>query len=47
VQRYGRTVRAQAGIGSVLLPVGTGIEVSRFGLSLCELLGFVHTGNSR
>jgi predicted O-methyltransferase YrrM len=31
VQRYGRAVRAQAGISSVLLPVGTGIEVSRFG----------------
>jgi predicted O-methyltransferase YrrM len=29
VQRYGRAVRAQAGISSVLLPVGTGIEVSR------------------
>jgi len=31
VQRYGRAVRAHAGISSVLLPVGTGIEVSRFG----------------
>jgi len=30
VQRYARAVRAQAGISSVLLPVGTGIEVSRF-----------------
>ncbi|NTG50905.1 DUF1442 domain-containing protein [Agrobacterium rhizogenes] len=30
VQAYGRAVRAKAGITSVLLPVGMGIEVSRF-----------------
>ena len=30
VQRYRRTVRAKPGMTSVLLPVGTGIEVSRF-----------------
>lgn len=30
VKRYGREVRAKAGITSVLLPVGTGIEVSRY-----------------
>jgi predicted O-methyltransferase YrrM len=30
VQRYGRAVRAKVGITSVLLPVGSGIEVSRF-----------------
>lgn len=29
VRRYGTAVRAKAGISSVLLPVGTGIEVSR------------------
>ncbi|MFT8897725.1 MAG: class I SAM-dependent methyltransferase [Acetobacter sp.] len=30
VKRYGRAIRALPGISSVLLPVGTGIEVSRF-----------------
>jgi predicted O-methyltransferase YrrM len=30
VQRYGRAVRAKPGISSVLLPVGQGLEVSRF-----------------
>lgn len=30
VRRYGRAIREKAGITSVLLPVGTGIEVSRF-----------------
>ncbi|ACM30288.1 DUF1442 domain-containing protein [Agrobacterium rhizogenes] len=30
VQAYGQAVRAKAGITSVLLPVGMGIEVSRF-----------------
>ena len=30
VQRYGEAVRARAGITSVLLPVGSGLEVSRF-----------------
>ena len=30
VQHYGRAVRAKPGITSVLLPVGTGLEVSRF-----------------
>ncbi|HEY0121974.1 MAG TPA: DUF1442 domain-containing protein [Rhizobium sp.] len=30
VQAYGRAIRAKAGITSVLLPVGTGIEVSRY-----------------
>lgn len=30
VKRYGRAVRALPGISSVLLPVGSGIEVSRF-----------------
>lgn len=30
VQRYGRAVRAKPGITSVLLPVGSGLEVSRF-----------------
>ena len=30
VKRYGRAVRAQPGMTSVMLPVGTGIEVSRF-----------------
>jgi predicted O-methyltransferase YrrM len=30
VKRYGRAVRAKPDITSVLLPVGTGIEVSRF-----------------
>jgi predicted O-methyltransferase YrrM len=29
VQRYGRAVRAKPGMTSVMLPVGTGIEVSR------------------
>ena len=30
VKAYGREVRAKAGITSVLLPVGTGLEVSRY-----------------
>ncbi len=30
VKRYGRAVRAKPGITSVLLPVGSGIEISRF-----------------
>ncbi|NHO33157.1 O-methyltransferase [Acetobacter fallax] len=30
VKRYARAIRAKPGISSVLLPVGTGIEVSRF-----------------
>jgi predicted O-methyltransferase YrrM len=30
VKRYGSAVRAKPGITSVLLPVGTGIEISRF-----------------
>ena len=30
VKRYGRAVRAKPGITSVMLPVGSGIEVSRF-----------------
>lgn len=30
VQAYGRAVRAMPGIASVLLPVGAGIEISRF-----------------
>lgn len=30
VQRYQKAVRAKPGISSILLPVGTGIEVSRF-----------------
>ncbi len=30
VLRYGRAVRAKPGISSVLLPVGSGVEVSRF-----------------
>ncbi|MDE1150803.1 MAG: DUF1442 domain-containing protein [Azospirillaceae bacterium] len=30
VRAYGRAIRAKPGITSVLLPVGTGIEVSRF-----------------
>jgi predicted O-methyltransferase YrrM len=30
VERYGRAVRAKPGMTSVLLPVGSGIEVSRF-----------------
>ena len=30
IRRYGRAVRAKPGITSVWLPVGTGIEVSRF-----------------
>jgi predicted O-methyltransferase YrrM len=30
VKRYGRAVRAKPGITSVMLPVGTGIEVSRY-----------------
>lgn len=31
VRRYGEAIRARAGIASVLLPVGAGIEVSRYG----------------
>lgn len=31
VARYGRAVRANPGMSRVLLPVGTGIEVSRYG----------------
>ncbi|ENN85108.1 O-methyltransferase [Rhizobium freirei PRF 81] len=30
VKRYGEAVRAKPGITSVLLPVGSGIEVSRY-----------------
>jgi predicted O-methyltransferase YrrM len=30
VERYGRAVRAKPGMASVLLPVGTGLEISRF-----------------
>ncbi|WP_404288669.1 O-methyltransferase [Microvirga sp. RSM25] len=30
VKRYGKAIRAKPGITSVLLPVGTGIEISRF-----------------
>jgi predicted O-methyltransferase YrrM len=30
VQRYGRAVRAKPGITSILLPVGSGLEISRF-----------------
>ncbi|MCE2563576.1 O-methyltransferase [Komagataeibacter sp. FNDCF1] len=30
VKRYGRAIRALPGMSSVILPVGTGIEVSRF-----------------
>lgn len=30
VKRYGRAIRAKPGITSVMLPVGTGIEVSRY-----------------
>jgi hypothetical protein len=30
VKRYGKAIRAMPGITSVLLPVGTGIEISRF-----------------
>ncbi len=30
VARYGRAVRAKPGITSVLLPVGQGIEISRY-----------------
>jgi predicted O-methyltransferase YrrM len=30
VQRYGQAIRAKPGISSVLLPVGSGLEVSRF-----------------
>jgi predicted O-methyltransferase YrrM len=30
VDRYGRAVRAKPGISSVLLPVGQGIEISRY-----------------
>lgn len=31
VRQYGAAIRAKSGITSVLLPVGSGIEVSRFG----------------
>jgi predicted O-methyltransferase YrrM len=30
VQRYGDAIRAKPGIASILLPVGSGIEISRF-----------------
>ena len=30
VRRYGEAIRARPGISSVLLPVGSGLEVSRF-----------------
>ena len=30
VRRYGRAIRAKPGITSVLLPVGSGLEISRF-----------------
>ncbi|MFT4181151.1 MAG: DUF1442 domain-containing protein [Rhizobium sp.] len=30
VQAYGRAIRAKAGMTSILLPVGSGIEISRF-----------------
>ena len=30
VKQYGRAIRALPGIASVLLPVGSGIEISRF-----------------
>jgi predicted O-methyltransferase YrrM len=30
VKRYGQAVRAKPGITSILLPIGTGIEISRF-----------------
>jgi len=30
VKRYGRAVRGEPGMTSVLLPVGTGLEISRF-----------------
>ncbi|MBB3609246.1 class I SAM-dependent methyltransferase [Rhizobium sp. BK602] len=30
VQAYGRAIRAKAGITSILLPVGSGLEISRF-----------------
>jgi predicted O-methyltransferase YrrM len=30
VMRYGRAIRAKSGITSVLLPVGTGLEISRY-----------------
>jgi predicted O-methyltransferase YrrM len=30
VQRYGRAVREKPGVSSVLLPVGSGLELSRF-----------------
>lgn len=30
LKRYGEAVRAKLGISSVLLPVGSGLEVSRF-----------------
>lgn len=33
VRRYARCVRAKAGISSVLLPVGSGLEVSRFAMN--------------
>ena len=44
VQRYRRAVRAKPGMTSVLLPVGTGIEVSRSSRSDCNsLLGARHS----
>lgn len=33
VKRYARSVRAKAGISSVLLPVGSGLEISRFAVN--------------
>jgi predicted O-methyltransferase YrrM len=30
VKRYGKAVRAKPGLASVLLPVGSGLEISRF-----------------
>lgn len=33
VRQYARSVRAKAGISSLLLPVGSGLEVSRFAMN--------------
>jgi hypothetical protein len=30
VKAYGRAIRAKLGISSVLLPVGSGLEISRY-----------------
>ena len=30
VKRYGRVVRAKPGITSIMVPVGSGLEISRF-----------------